>query len=483
MSVLQWLLGLPFLVQIAWAGPVQDAEALLRAERPGAALQLLQAHVTSTTDDVEAHELLIDIQINAGLIDAVRQSYEDRARTRPADADAWYLLGRASMDLGASELAYRKAIELEPDHARAMTGRAALLRATGQPIEAAQLYTQALTLDRTLLEAWTGLWNCQLQQDDHLSAAMTAEQASAAIPGAPEPWLTLALLRPDQARRYLAEGLKSSPEDYRLMIDYARQLFREQDLAAAQAAYVEALPIIQDDPTVRTESALLFEIGSGSLSWEGAQLLMDVRSQENSPETLRQVDNIVMQHPRSSLARVIRGNLHQMQSDPTAAEADLRAAVELSPQSPEANAALGLVLLSQRRPTEAIDPLQIASAQRPTDVVLGMTLAVALTEGQDPGAGGLLLMELSERFPYNAGPPMALAQLLMNLGEPDQAYQILSEATRRIPEQQLVLAMAATARAAGRPAEAAAAMRTLGEQTGDPRFEQAARQLLEEGLE
>jgi predicted Zn-dependent protease len=78
---------------------------------------------------------------------------------------------------------------------------------------------------------------------------------------------------------------------------------------------------------------------------------------------------------------------------------------------------------------------------------------------------------------------MALAQLLMNLGEPDQAYQILSEATQRIPEQQLVLAMAATARAAGRPAEAAAAMRTLGEQTGDPRFEQAARQLLEEGLE
>ena len=119
MSVLQWLLGLPFLVQMAWAGPVQDAEAMLREDRPGAALQLLQAHVSSVPSDVAAHELLIDIQINAGLIDAVRQSYEDRARARPADADTWYLLGRASMDLGAANQAYLKALELDPDHARA----------------------------------------------------------------------------------------------------------------------------------------------------------------------------------------------------------------------------------------------------------------------------------------------------------------------------------------------------------------------------
>jgi Tfp pilus assembly protein PilF len=315
--------------------------------------------------------------------------------------------------------------------------------------------------------------------DDHRSAALTAERASESIPDAAEPWLTLALLRPDQARQYLANGLQHNPGDYRLTVDYARQLFREQDLRGAQQAYASALPIATEDPTVRTESAMLVEIAASQLSWDGAQLLMDVRSQTNSPETLRRVDGVVGQHPRSCLARVIRGNIHQIQGSAALAEADFQAALAISASSPEANSALGLLLLSQRRPDEAIAPLQIARQHRPNDVATALALSVALIEGQDPGTGGMVLLELVEQFPVHPGPPLALAQLLMKLGEPERAYQILLEASQRMPEPQVVLALAATAQAAGRGAEAAAAMRALGARTGDPRFEQAARQLFE----
>ncbi|MFT4974586.1 MAG: Tfp pilus assembly protein PilF, partial [Myxococcota bacterium] len=333
----------------------------------------------------------------------------------------------------------------------------------------------------SLLEAWSGLWSAQLLQEDLRSAALTAERASESIPSHPEPWLTLALLRPDQARRYLGEGLTHNPSDYRLTVDYARQLFREQDLSGAQQAYTTAIAVAGDDPTVRIEAALLSEISSSALSWSGAQVLIDTRSQATTAEALRRVDGAVSQHPRSVLARVVRGNLHQITGDPAAAESDFKAALALSPSSTEANAALGLLLLSTRRPAEAIAPLKQATAQRPGDVALGLASAVALAEGSDPGAGGMAMLELQESFPYDAGPPLALAQLLMGLGESERAYAITLEAVQRMPEPQLMLALAATARAAGRPAEAAAALRKLGERTGDPRFEQAARQLLGSG--
>lgn len=475
-----WLLGLTLLAPLSWGGAVEDAEALLRAERPGAALTQLQEHLDTAPDDVAAHELLIDIMLNAGLAEQVRQDYADRAKQDADSADAWYLFGRSSMDLGEADRAYQQAIELQPGHARALTGRAAMMRATGRVADAVPLYTEALVNDDGVLEAWTGLWSCQLMQEDTQSAALTAERASKAVPGAPEPWLTLALLRPDKARQYLAQGLEHNPGEYRLTVDYARRVFQEQDLAASQEAYTAALRIASDDPTVRIEAALLTEIGARQLSWEGAQVLIDTRTQANTPETFRRVDGVANQHPSSALARVVRGNIRQIQGDPAAAEADFRAALELNPQSTEANAALGLLLLSQRRPTDAIAPLQQARTQRPDDVALGIATAIAMSEGSDPGAGGMLLLELEEQFPYEAGPPLALAQLLMQLGEAGRAYAVLLEAVQRMPEPQLMLALAGIAHAAGRPAEAAAALRKLGEQTGDPRFEDAARQLLGE---
>jgi len=477
MPVLSWLLSLSLLASLAIAGPVEDAESLLRDERPGAAMAALTQHLAASPDDVAAHELLIDIQLNSNLAEIARKTYLDRAQETPQDADAWYLLGRAALDPGESMRAYQQAIDLDATHARALTGQAAMYRVAGRTDQAVSLYVEALAHDDKLLEAWSGLWSTQLLSEDPRSAALTAERASEAIPDTPEPWLTLALLRPDRARTYLSQGLAQNPGDYRLVVDNARHLFKEQDLEAAQKAYRSALRVAPEDPTVRTESAMLSEIASDMLSWAGAQALLDTRSQSGA-DALRQVDGVVAQNPRSSLARVIRGNLKQQQSDLSGAATDLRAAVELTPTSAEANAALGLLLLQQKQAPAAVAPLKVAYESRGEDVALGLAYAVALAEGSDPGAGGIVLLELEERFPYEAGPPMALAQLLMNLGEPGRAYAVLLEATKRMPEPQLVLAMAAMAQAAGRPAEAAEALTELGRRTGDPRFDQAARQLL-----
>jgi predicted Zn-dependent protease len=155
-----------------------------------------------------------------------------------------------------------------------------------------------------------------------------------------------------------------------------------------------------------------------------------------------------------------------------------RLARQLAPASPEIASSLGLLLLAARRPAEAQPHLQAAWRARPDDVALGIALAISLAEGSDPGAGGMLLLELQESFPNSAGPPMTLAQLLLNLGEAERAYTILLEAIQRSPDPNLIVGLASAAQLAGRPVEAAAALSTLSERTGDPRFEQAASQLL-----
>ncbi len=73
---------------------------------------------------------------------------------------------------------------------------------------------------------------------------------------------------------------------------------------------------------------------------------------------------------------------------------------------------------------------------------------------------------------------MTLAQLLIDLGEAERAYSILLEAIQRSPDPNLIIALASAAQLAGRPVEAAGALSTLSERTGDPRFAEAGRQLL-----
>ena len=479
MRLLGWLLWF-VLLRVAAAGGVEDAEALLRAQRPGAAMTQLRAWLRQHPEDTPAHELYIDILLNAGLASEARRLYNEYVSAHPADADAWYLLGRAVLDPDDAQRALTRALEIDPDHARALMGWGALARALGEHEEARQRYLRAVELDPSLAEAWIGLWTSQYALGDRRGAAQTAASAARAVPDTPEPWLALAGLQPDRARAHYEAGLARCPGEARLTSGYARQTFLDHDLEAARAAYAAAIQATPDDPALRVEAAMLEEIRAQRLTWDGAQGLIDARgSARASPETMRRLDGVVGQHPRSALARVVRGNLRQMLGQTADALADLEAAAALEPDSDAAQAALGLLLLEQRRPAEAIPHLQAAVAQRPYDVALAIAAAIALAEGRDAGAGGLALLELQEQFPYSPGPPLALAQLLMGMGEPERAMSILSEAAARIPEAQLMLALAAAAKAAGRPAEAARVLETLGEQTGDPRFLQAARQLLE----
>lgn len=478
--IARYLLGLVALIlpALADAGSLQDAEALLEQNRTTAAMSLLREHLDEQPEDVASHELLIDILLNARLYTEAEALYQARKDADTSSADGWYLLGRALMNPESSRSAYEQALQLAPGHARATMGLAAIQRALGNYPEAMVEYRAALRQDPELAEAWIGLWATQERSQDLEGALLTARQASEAIPTVVEPWLMIAELAPTTAITTLQSGAANNPESLRIWSALARRSLRARSMSTAAGAYSQAVRLNPDDRALRIEAALLEEITAASLDWDPVFTLLDTRAAPQDPATLAALDEVVASWPRSPLARMIRGNTRQMQGDNTGAEADLRAAQQLAPSNPEIASSLGLLLLGSRRPADAQPHLQLAWNARSDDVTLGIALAIAMAEGSDPGAGGILLLELQESFPNSAGPPMTLAQLLLDLGEAERAYTVLLEAIQRSPDPNLIVALASAAQLAGRPIEAAAALQTLSERTGDPRFEQAGRQLL-----
>jgi len=460
---------------------VADVEALLEAERIGEAMESLSTHLDAHPDDVVGHELFIDLLLTAEQFDQANRFYTDRV-TRADTADNWYLLGRASMDQAEALTAFDRALSLQPEHARAWMGQASVQRSLSQYSDAAIGYAKALQFDQTLSEAWIGLWSAQLSQGSRDEAVATMSRASRSVPHVIEPWLALAEMNHEQAISILQEGITHSPDSTWLWTALAQHAFRSRGLALATSTHQRAIELAPSDKKLRINEAILEEISAGRLSWDAAHTVLDTRSSPQDPQTLIGMDQVVASAPQSTIARMVRGNLRQIQDDHAGAEADLRGALELDPTDINVSAALGLLLLNQKRASEAITHLNRAYAARPEDLGLGIASAIALAEGHDPGAGGIRLLELQTRFPHDPGPPKILAQLLMAMGQYDRAYTILLDAITTIPDTTLILFLAEAAHRTGRDIEAAAALETLTERTGDHRFSEAAQRLMTETI-
>ena len=107
------MLALWMMVAPLFAG-TDEVMAHLRADRMEDALSEAKRSIESSPQDVEAHELLIDILMNLGIGHQAQFAYEQYATDNPNSAMAWYLLGRANVTSDGAEDAYRKAIELDP---------------------------------------------------------------------------------------------------------------------------------------------------------------------------------------------------------------------------------------------------------------------------------------------------------------------------------------------------------------------------------
>lgn len=159
------------------------------------------------------------------------------------------------------------------------------------------------------------------------------------------------------------------------------------------------------------------------------------------------------------------------------AELSLRRALMLRPGDPEAQATLGLLLLTRGQVAEAWPLLDQARHQRPRDVSVAISAGMARAQVEGPQAAANDLALTADRFPLDPRPVMALATLLNQIGDLQAAYTVLERAVIRFAHPSLLLAAAGAARDLGQDHLASKHLRTLADVTGEERWRDAANEL------
>jgi tetratricopeptide (TPR) repeat protein len=257
----------------------------------------------------------------------------------------------------------------------------------------------------------------------------------------------------------------------------ARAYVDREDWKHAAVAYEAALAISDADPGVRIERGVAEEVLAGALVSSSAIQLLQARVDRSSADLrLQKLDTVVDVNPRSTYARLARGNLLAGSSRYDLAERDLVEALRLSPQSADALASLGALYLNQGRAADALPLLDSALKIRPGDPTLVVARASAIAQ-LDPHAGQVALREAMARFPFESKIPVLLARLLVQVGNPQAAYQVLETAAERSPAPDVLLQWADVAQRLGRYADEARILTLLSATTGDPQYETRAKEI------
>lgn len=461
------------------AAKSSDPEQLMREGHPVEALEAARANVRAAPQDVGHHELLIDLMNNLGLALQGEIAYLQFAEDNDQDPMAWYLLGRAALDPRRASTAYAKALAIDPTYARATMGLASVQRALGEPEDAIKLYRQAVEAQPALAEAWSGLGATLMDQGKASEALEVSLQAMVAVPRDREAYLAASVLEPDMARQHLERGVKAVPDSPELRAALGRAQLRDGDYRKARENLDRALASDPGAVQALFDRAVVGELEAGRLDTEGQAALARARAliQESPVAAELGVRDLVKGYPDCYLVYLVQGHLLIGLGRQLEASGALAKALELQPNSPDVQGALGMLLLTMGDANRALPLLESAYRARPWDVELGVSAGMAAANAEGINAGVTMLGAVADAHPTELAPVMALVSLLTQAGRTDAAYQVLNRAVARYPHPTLILSKAAAAQDLGRKAEAAALLLQLEELTGDPKYGAMAAEL------
>jgi tetratricopeptide (TPR) repeat protein len=478
--LLRWLILFVLLASPAVAAAGNDADALMRAGRLSEAFPVAEEEARRRPGDLDAQERLIDLAVTLGLHGMITPGYQERVRVAPGDADGHYLLGRLALGASEAEAHYRASLALDADHARSMMGLGAIHRSAGRFDQAEAAYRDALAHDPTLGEAWAGLQASLLQQGDIDRARAEAVRAMAAVPGEPDPYVSVATLDRGRAVEVLTAGVSNIPDDPRLHAMLARALL---DAGIGPAARKHAGIAEKLAPTYGEASYLRLvgaSMESGAIDVAGWNELAAAQEIRDAPAAQAAFDKLVARYPQASLVWLGRGKVRALRGDLEGGIGDLQQAVRLAPGEVEAQATLGVHLLRAGRAVEARPIIDAASRARPTDVSLRLARAEVAQQLGEPIKARELAVATIQAYPYDVRPVLTAARILSEQGDPRGVYLLLRDAVPRVPDPRVVVMLAAAARDVGNLAEAVDILDQIARTTGSARAAELAATLREE---
>ncbi len=232
---------------------------------------------------------------------------------------------------GALDLASR-AVDRNPNSARARAVRGRVLLERLEYSRARDDLTRAVELDPKLASAWGDRACAIVAHVSSSSAAVAdAERAIALDPKDPDSWSARATARatsdPLAARADARKALTLAPRDLRAWCALVDSYYCAHELTEAVATCDRALLIDPGHPL----ALVLRATARTALDRGAAQALLDV-------------DKALERAPRAAFAWRLRALALQIKKERTAALADLRTAVECDPRDPKAWSDLGSAL-------------------------------------------------------------------------------------------------------------------------------------------
>lgn len=457
------------------ASAIDDVDRMLNQGKIGDAIPAAEEAARSAPRDIDAQERWIDLMMSLGHPVIVGRHYQERVEAEPEDALAYYLLGRASITPEESMIAYRKAIALQPDFARAHMGMGAVHKALEQHEQAVAAYQKALDLDGTLGEAWGSLLSLYLDAGKREECLRLAELAMVKVPQLAEPYLIYAALNKELAEATLRRALKEVPPDARIWATLAELLLGQGKGDEALAAAKEAISLNATLSGPRIAELFAASMSEGTIDAAGYRALVDAHEQEKeNPASVRGIyDEMVKRYPKSPLPWMSRARLRAA-DDPKGAGADLERALVLDPSNLEATAALGMLLSHHGPYDRAAHLLEQAARKRPYDASLQVAFAKAAIKSGRVDDALRRLGAASQLHPYHVDIALHYALAQSTKGDPEAAYQSLVAAMARNPDIRVIMARAAAAKESGRIAEALEIYDQLYARTQNDFFKKAA---------
>jgi len=384
----------PPLQDISALPPAQQLQRIDQARRAGQfaeAERLCRILVTKHPRDIGALNAMAVLLKDRGELKEAETLMQRALAGAPQNAALYNNLGtilRLKNDKSGSERAYLKAISLQPNYPEAINNLGIAREEAGHREEALELFHRATSLRVSYFEAWTHAGKL-LSEMDRLPEALDDLDKALAIN--PHYFAAVfyrgivltALDRHDEAITALQLAVSMQPASYEARLGLANALARAGKNDAALESYAK---VIETNPEF-----LPAHYAYNSLAWTMGRKDLNLTSYAAARARVGDKPDLLLAEARQRLR----------QDDYAGAELLLRNAQSVAPGRGDIANALGRALYNQNRIAEGIETLQGALQAEPNSLDHRRELAIALLRDRQPAAARQVLEEALRIDPFD----------------------------------------------------------------------------------
>jgi tetratricopeptide (TPR) repeat protein len=418
------------------------------------AAQFYQGAIDTNPDNVGARASLGRLFVLSGAADRALEAVKPSLEKHPDDAALLTVRAAARAQLKDTDGALKdaeRAVQLAPNSEDAIATLAGVYKLTGQPDKSRALLEGAVkrlpqTVDLRLALAQLYASQGQEPQVEALLIDLVRLKPNESAHRLRLAQYYARLNHIDEAERVLREAIKALPDDHNLKLDLLQFLAARRGRDVADKELTAMIAANPKDYSLKFAQANFYEQGKQIDKAEAIYRQVIADTDLDAPGLTA----------RNRLAVLLVQN-----NDSVGAEKLLAEVLAKSPRDNDALILRGNLALAQQDPKSAITDLRAVLRDQPNAVGVMRSLARAHLANDEPALAEETMRRAVDANPKDTGSRLDLAQLLLQLGKPEEAKPVVDDLVKQDPNNMRALdaqfhVAAATKDGAGAKAAAAA---------------------------